>query len=73
MSEDKRIKKYFENMPYGDDAKSSEIHGKANQRVINDFIANLVKQYDALHAAGDKEGSREIDSLIKSIAREQDN
>ena len=73
MSEDKRIKKYFENMPYGDDAKSSEIHGKANQRVINDFIANLVKQYDALHAAGDKEGSREIDSLIKSIARQLDN
>ena len=73
MSEDKRIKKYFENMPYGDDAKSSEIHGKANQRVINDFIANLVKQYDALHAVGDKEGSREIDSLIKSIARQLDN
>ena len=29
MSDDKRIKKYFENMPYGGDAKSSEIHGKA--------------------------------------------
>tara|TARA_R100001463_G_scaffold7590_3_gene24210 strand:- start:7034 stop:7909 length:876 start_codon:yes stop_codon:yes gene_type:complete len=73
MSEDKRIKKYFENMPYGNDAKSSEIHGKANQRVINDFVSNLVKQYDALHAAGDKEGSSEIDSLIKSIARQLDN
>ena len=65
MSEDKRIKKYFENMPYGDDAKSSEIHGKANQRVINNFISNLVKQYDALFAHGDKEGSSNIDSLIK--------
>ena len=73
MSEDKRIKKYFENMPYGDDAKSSEIHGKANQRVINNFISNLVKQYDALFAHGDKEGSSNIDSLIKSIARQLDN
>jgi len=73
MSDDKRIKKYFENMPYGDDAKSSEIHGKANQRVINDFISNLVKQYDALFAIGDKKGSSEIDSLIKSIARQLDN
>ena len=73
MSEDKSIKKYFENMPYGDDAKSSEIHGKHNQVIINDFISNLVKQYDTLHAIGDKEGSNEIANLIKSIARQLDN
>ena len=73
MSQDKSIKKYFENMPYGDDAKSSEIHGKHNQVIINDFISNLVKQYDTLHAIGDKEGSNEIANLIKSIARQLDN
>ena len=48
MSDDKSVKKYFENMPYGGDAKSSEIHGKANQQVINKLISTLVKQYDVL-------------------------
>ena len=48
MSDDKNIKKYFENTPYGNDSKSSEIHGKANQRVINKLISNLVKQFDFL-------------------------
>ena len=73
MSEDKRIKKYFENMPYGDDAKSSEIHGKHNQVIINRFISDLVKQYDALWASGDKENAQHIDSAIKDIARQLDN
>ena len=73
MSDDKNIKKYFENIPYGNDSKSSEIHGKANQRVINKLISNLVKQFDALFASGDKEGSQTISDLIKSIARKLDN
>ena len=73
MSDDKGIKKYFENMPYGNDAKSSEIHGKANQQVINKLISTLVKQYDVLFASGDKEGSSNISDLIKSIARKLDN
>ena len=73
MSEDKRIKKYFENMPYGDDAKSSEIHGKHNQVIINRFISDLVKQYDALWASGDKENAQHIDGAIKDIARQLDN
>lgn len=73
MSDDKSVKKYFENMPYGGDAKSSEIHGKANQQVINKLISTLVKQYDTLFANGDKEGSSSISDLIKSIARKLDN
>jgi len=73
MSDDKNIKKYFENVPYGNDSKSSEIHGKANQQVINKLISDLVKQYDVLFASGDKEGSQNISSLIKSIARKLDN
>ena len=73
MSDDKSVKKYFENMPYGGDAKSSEIHGKANQQVINKLISTLVKQYDTLFASGDKEGSSSISDLIKSIARKLDN
>ena len=31
---DKQARKYFENMPYGKDAKSSEIHGVENQKII---------------------------------------
>jgi len=73
MSEDKRIKKYFENMPYGDDAKSSEIHGKANQQIINKTITSLAKQYDALFSIGDKSGAQNISDLIKNIARQLDN
>ena len=46
MAEDKQVKKYFENMPYGNDAKSSEIHGKNNQQIINCFVASLVENYD---------------------------
>ena len=38
MSENKQAKKYFENMPYGEKSKSSEVHGKQNQFVINKFV-----------------------------------
>ena len=54
MAEDKQVKKYFENMPYGNDSKSSEIHGKHNQIVINKFIENLVLEYDKSMDNGDK-------------------
>ena len=70
---DKKIKKYFENMPYGDDAKSSEIHGQQNQQTINQLITVLAQQYDALWNSGNKEGAGQINSLIKSIARQLDN
>jgi hypothetical protein len=73
MSDDKSIKKYFENMPYGNDALASEIHGPHNQKVINNFISNLVTKYDVLFAKGDKEGSQSISALIKNIAKQLDN
>ena len=50
---DKRARKYFENMPYGDDAKSSEVHGKANQQIINNMIEGLVSKYDEAMMVGD--------------------
>tara|TARA_R110002020_G_scaffold20293_1_gene69377 strand:+ start:101 stop:976 length:876 start_codon:yes stop_codon:yes gene_type:complete len=51
---DKIVKKYFENMPYGDKSKVSEIHGKKNQEVINNFVSSLVRNYDQAMADGDK-------------------
>ena len=34
---DKLVQKYFENMPYGEDAKSSEIHGPKNAFINEDI------------------------------------
>ena len=66
--EDKKVLKYLEHMPYGNDAKSSEIHGKKNQVYINEFVSKLVLQYDALFASGDKQGAEHIASTIRHIA-----
>ena len=51
MAEDKQVIKYFENMPYGEKSKSSEVHGKQNQFVINKFVASIVRKYDEHHKA----------------------
>tara|TARA_R110002167_G_scaffold257956_2_gene464461 strand:+ start:889 stop:1767 length:879 start_codon:yes stop_codon:yes gene_type:complete len=73
MAEDKQVKKYFENMPYGNDSKSSEIHGKTNQVVINRFIASLVAEYDKNIESGDKEAAGNFNGAIKQIAQDLDN
>tara|TARA_R110002096_G_scaffold227470_1_gene416847 strand:+ start:1102 stop:1929 length:828 start_codon:yes stop_codon:yes gene_type:complete len=73
MAEDKQVKKYFENMPYGKDSKSSEIHGKTNQVVINRFIASLVSEYDKNIESGDKEAAGNFNGAIKQIAQDLDN
>ena len=70
---DKEARKYFENMPYGDDAKSSEIHGKQNQQVVNQMVSGLVKKYDESMAAGDKDTAGSYSGVIKSIAKSLDN
>ena len=73
MAEDKQVKKYFENMPYGKDSKPSEIHGKKNQGNINKFIANLVVEYDKNIEAGNKEMAGNYNGAIKQIAKDLDN
>tara|TARA_R100000935_G_scaffold58619_1_gene96590 strand:- start:1277 stop:2155 length:879 start_codon:yes stop_codon:yes gene_type:complete len=72
MAEDKLVKKYFENLPYGNDSKSSEIHGKENQVVINKFITGLASKYDESMAAGDSGQASNYKSAIHSIARQLD-
>ena len=72
MAEDKQVKKYFENMPYGEDSKSSEIHGKRNQVVINKFVANMVGKYDEHMASGDKETAGHFRDAIHQMARQLD-
>ena len=69
---DKRARKYFENMPYGNDAKSSEIHGPANQKIINDMVSGLVSKYDQAMMLGDKGKALTYDKAIKKIAFDLD-
>jgi hypothetical protein len=70
---DKQARKYFENMPYGNDAKASEIHGKGNQKVINDIVEGLVREYDEAMKVGDKKKAGSINSTIKQISTDLDN
>ena len=73
MAEDKQVKKYFENMPYGEKSKSSEIHGKANQFVINKFVASMVRKYDEHTANGDKETAGHFKDAVHKMAQQLDN
>ena len=70
---DKEARKYFENMPYGDDAKSSEIHGKHNQQVVNNMVTSLVAKYDEAMTIGDKDAASSYSGVIKQIAKDLDN
>ena len=72
MSTDKRVKKYFENMPYGNDALSSEIHGSQNQQIINGMIISLMKRYDMHMSEGDKASAETFKSAVKQISRDLD-
>tara|TARA_R100000700_G_C3158017_1_gene134734 strand:- start:232 stop:1068 length:837 start_codon:yes stop_codon:yes gene_type:complete len=73
MAEDKRFKKYFETMPYGDSALSSEIHGKHNQVVINKFVSSLTRNYDKAIEGGDKELAGHYFSMIRKVQMQLDN
>ena len=70
---DKQARKYFENMPYGKDAKSSEIHGKQNQQTVNNMVTSLVKKYDEAMAVGDKGAAASYSGVIKQIAGDMNN
>jgi len=73
MAEDKQVKKYFENMPYGGKSKSSEIHGKSNQAIINKFVGSLVVKYDEHTANGDKEMAGHFKDAIHQMSQQLDN
>ena len=70
---DKVVKKYFENMPYGKKSKASEIHGKANQDVINNFVSSLVRNYDVAMAEGDKIKAGKFYNAVTKINSDLEN
>jgi len=70
---DLNVRKYFENMPYGKDAKASEIHGRANKKYIDNYVSGLVEKYDVLYGSGKKAEANIVFSMIRDIARQLDN
>tara|TARA_R110000822_G_scaffold122435_4_gene256566 strand:+ start:3464 stop:4306 length:843 start_codon:yes stop_codon:yes gene_type:complete len=73
MAEDKQVRKYFENLSYGKNSLSSEIHGKANQEHINKSVASAVRNYDKSTAEGDKETAEHFKSQIMKWSADLDN
>jgi len=73
MAEDKQVKKYFENIPHGKDAKPSEIHGKHNKQTIDKMVTDLVKLYDKSKADGDKAMASNYSDAIRKIALDCEN
>jgi len=73
MITDKQVRNYFENLSYGKEALSSEIHGARNQANINKITASLVRNYDKHIAAGDKEMAAHFKSQIHKFSRKLDN
>lgn len=73
MAEDKQVRKYFENLSYGKDSLSSEIHGKANQEQINKSVASAVRMYDKHMADGNKEMASHFKGQIERWSIQLDN
>jgi hypothetical protein len=73
MAEDKAARNYWETMPYGKDAKASEIHGKAAQVSINEQITEWVHGFDQAKEAGDKKKASMFNGLIKATAVDVEN
>jgi hypothetical protein len=73
MAADKRVKKYFENLSYGKESLSSEIHGKLNQERINKNVASAVRMYDKSLAEGDKKLAENYKGQIMQWSRELNN
>jgi hypothetical protein len=73
MAEDKQVRKYFENLSYGKNSLSSEIHGKANQEEINKSVASAVRMYDKHTAEGNKEMAAHFKGQIQKWSMQLDN
>ena len=73
MAEDKELRKYAENLPYGKDAKPSEIHGLHNKAVINGMVTDLMQKFDESKAKGDKKSAGHYSDAIRKIALDCEN
>ena len=73
MATDRKVKKYFENMPYGNDSKAIEVHGRHNKIVAAKFIASLVRNYDNAMLSGDKEKAGHFHDAILHLDKQYEN
>ena len=72
MSEIK-LKKYFENMPYGENSLASEVHGPRNQETINNIVKELVEMYDYNMSIGEKGKATDAENTIKHLSKQLEN
>jgi len=72
MAEDKQVRKYAENLSYGKDSLSSEIHGKNIQETVNKHVAFGVEMYDKAIAEGNKALASHWSGIIKKWSRDLD-
>lgn len=70
MRDIEMMETYYENVPYGDKSKSSEIHGKGNQQIINARIIEMMETHDAAVKNGDQELASQIETLIYHTDKE---
>tara|TARA_R100000234_G_C4998421_1_gene179146 strand:- start:340 stop:1245 length:906 start_codon:yes stop_codon:yes gene_type:complete len=73
MATDKEVRMYFENLTYGNDSLSTEIHGKRVQQQWNNQIASHARLYAKAIQEGDKATAGHHKTIIHEHAKNADN
>jgi len=68
-----KMQGYYENVPYGDNAKSVEIHGRENHERGNVVVKRLMDMHNQALKAGDKEAASKIETQIYHVDKEYAN
>ena len=66
------IERHFENVPYGNNSLSSEIHGIANQTKINAVVKNLVMMTDVAMQDNNMELAESLKAGVYKISKQLD-
>ena len=66
------IERYYENVPYGEQSLSSEVHGPKNQNTINETIKGLVELADQAKKDGNNDLVSSSESGIYKIIKQCD-
>jgi hypothetical protein len=70
MRDIERMERYYENVPYGEKSRPSEIHGKANQEIINNHVVSVVNANDEAVRNGDQVTASRTQTLLYHIDKE---
>jgi len=64
---------YYENVPYGDDSYSSEIHGPASQEIIDNRVKHFVEANSAAIKVGDMDMANKTEKAVHHLYKEVTN